>query len=161
MARALAIGVVRYAAPRGDVVCPNYLVSEQTLALDDRNLYTAHEIAQMVPIAGFAAYRRLRELNCWVEEYLPNAGGPPTVAHSAVRGGRLRNIAETALRTPAGARVERWEMERKIRKLTRENGFQAEASFTSDWCKGHVGGHEGRILARFDERWQAVERLMS
>jgi hypothetical protein len=73
----------------------------------------------------------------------------------------LRNIAETALRTPAGARVERWEMERKIRKLTRENGFQAEASFTSDWCKGHVGGHEGRILARFDERWQAVERLMS
>lgn len=160
MTRLLTIGVVRYAAPRGDVVCPNYLVSEQALVLDDRNLYTAHEIAQMVPVTGFATYRRLRELNGWVEEFLPNAGGPPTVAGSCPHGKPARRAAEAALRTRTGAWLERWEMERKVRKLTGEHGFQAEASFTSDWCKGHVGGHEGRILERFDERWQAVERLM-
>lgn len=160
LARASAIGVVHYAARRGDIVCPNYLVSERALALADRNLYTAHELAQMVPISGFETYRRLRVQNSWAEEILPNAGGPPTVAYAAVRGGRGRDAAETALRTRAGARLERWEMERKIRKLTREHGPQAEASFTSEWCKGHVGGHEGRILARFDERRLAVERRM-
>ena len=160
MARALAIGVVHYAARHGDIVCPNYLVSERALTLTDRNLYTAHELAQMVPISGFATYRRLRALNRWADELLPNAAGPPTVAYAAIHGGRGRDAAESALRTRAGAWLERWEMERKIRKLTREHGPQAEMSFTDEWCKGHVGGHEGRILARFDERWQVVERQM-
>jgi hypothetical protein len=160
LARAMAIGVVHYAAKRGDIVCPNYLVSELALALDDRNLYTAHELAQMVPISGFVTYRRLRELNGWVADFLPNAAGPPAVGYAAVRAERSRAAGERALRTRAGARLERWEMERKIRKLTREHGVQAEASFTAQWCKGHVGGHESRILARFDERRLAVERQM-
>lgn len=158
--RLLVIAVVRYAAPRGDVICPNFLLSERALVLDDRNLYTAHEIAQMAPISGHAVYRRLRELNPWVDDYLPNAADAPRDTDAALRAGALRRLIETALRTRAGGRLERWEMERKIRKLSFDDVNHPEASFSPDWCKGHVDGHGERILTRFRERWQAVEGRM-
>jgi hypothetical protein len=160
LCRLLVVAVVRSAAPRGDVICPNYLVSERALALDDRNLYTAHEVAQMVPIAGFATYRRFRELNAWVGGFLPNAGGAPRSAAAAPRGWPVRVVAETILRTPAGARLEGWEMERKVRKLSGNGTSHPEVSFSTDWCKGHVDGHGERILTTFDERWRAVQELM-
>ncbi|MBA2451582.1 MAG: hypothetical protein H0V47_00305 [Chloroflexia bacterium] len=157
LTRLLVIAVVRYAAPRGDVICPNFLLSEHALTLDDRNLYTAHEVAQMVPIAGREVYQRLRASNCWVDEFLPNASQSPRSVFVAQRAGLLRRLIESTLRTQAGARLERWEMERKIRKLTRGGLSHPEASFCPDWCKGHVDGHGERILTRFRERWDAVE----
>jgi hypothetical protein len=157
LCRLMVIAVVRYAAPRGDTVCPNYLLSERALELDDRNLYTAHEVAQMVPIYGSATYQHLRESNCWVSDYLPNAGAAPREADASPRGRAARLLAESTLRTGAGARLERWEMDRKIRKLTRDDNNCPEVSFSTDWCKGHVDGHGERILAMFDERRREVE----
>lgn len=160
LCRLMIVGVVRYAAPRGDVVCPNFLLSEDALALHNRDLYTAHEVAQMVPIYGHETYWRIRELNSWVDGILPNAGGPPRSVAVSSRGRRARRLVETALRSRIGARLERWEMDRKVRKFTQGVGTHSEASFSPDWCKGHVDGHGERILSRFTERWQAVERPM-
>src|SRR5690606_20957099 len=77
LCRALTIGVVRYAALRGLTVCPNYLLSESALEIHEQNLYAAHEVAQMIPIAGHTVYQRLRAQNTWTEAFLPNAAGPP------------------------------------------------------------------------------------
>lgn len=158
--RLMTIAVVRYAAPRGDIVCPNYLLSERALELHDRNLYTAHEVAQMVPIYGLETYQRLREANAWVSEFLPNAGSSPRDAEALPHGNAARRLAESTLRTSAGARLESWEMNRKVRKLTRDGVPHPEVSFSPDWCKGHVDGHGERILDLFADRWSAVEGRM-
>lgn len=160
LARLMIVGVVRSAAPRGDVICPNYLLTENALEFDDRNLYTAHEVAQMVPISGFATYRRLRELNTWIEEYLPNTGGPPRYVRAPSRGRPARALVEAALRTGVGDRLERWEMRRKVRKLAGDDAHHPETAFSPDRCKGHVDGHGERVLAMFAERWQSVKVLM-
>ena len=56
LARGLTIGVVKLAArapsSRGVRLCPNYLVTASTLDLPERDLYTAHELAQLVPLFG-------------------------------------------------------------------------------------------------------------
>lgn len=157
LCRLLVIGVVRYAALRRVTVCPNYLLSEDALTIQERNLYAAHEVAQMVPIAGHSIYRRMRDLNNWVDEFLPNAAGPPRQLTVRPRAARIRRLAERALGGRLGGRIERWEMNRKLRKLSRNTGHVPEASFGPDWCKGHVSGHEGRILAAFDDRRRALE----
>jgi len=157
LCRLLVIGVVRYAATRGVTVCPNYLLSEDALTIHERNLYAAHEVAQMVPIAGHTLYQRLRELNTWVDDYLPNASGPPRQLAVHPRATPVRRLAERALSSRPGGWIERWEMNRKLRKLSRAAGHVPEASFGPDWCKGHVSGHEGRILAAFDDRRRALE----
>ncbi len=160
LCRALVIALVRLAALHGDVVCPNYFLSDRALVLTERNLFIAHELAQMVPIAGLATYYRMRQLNTWVDDFLPNAEGlPRPVATSTLHGRPVRILAETALRTPIGGWLERWEMSRKVRRFSQQRNDRAEATFCADWCKGHFDGHGQRILAAFADRLGAFERL--
>jgi hypothetical protein len=155
--RALIIAVVRLAAVRGDVICPNYLLAEHALAISERTLYAARELAQMVPVCGHAVYGQLRAANAWADGLLPNAAGAPRdVAEARLGRQWARGLAEWALRGRLGALAERWEMRRKIRKLSRHAGAGAEAAFCADWCKGHFGGHGQRTLAAYQQRLRAV-----
>jgi hypothetical protein len=171
LCRAMVILLVRRAALSGDILCPNYFLAESALTFDEHNLYTAHELTQMVPLSGMDIYRRIRRLNPWTAGYLPNAWGLPgrafdgedrTISGSTLAG--LQIAAETILSIPLiGSRLEQWEMNRKIRKFS-ANGTPAhrisenpETSFCPDWCKGHFDGHGQRTLAAFQERISRLE----
>jgi len=158
LCRALVVGLVRTAAFRGTELCPNYFLSEHALVLAERNLFTAHEVAQMVPLAGIETYQRLRELNRWTDTYLPNAGGPPRRMAPVETRRTARGILESALRSPLCSPFERWEMARKMRKLGRRGNGHAEAAFGPDWCKGHFGDHGQLTLSRYEERLRALEQ---
>jgi glycosyltransferase involved in cell wall biosynthesis len=54
------------------VLCLNYLLSERTLALAERDPFTAHQLVSLRPLAGFETYLRLIEANPWVGEEFPN-----------------------------------------------------------------------------------------
>jgi hypothetical protein len=157
LCRALIVGLVRVAALKGTELCPNYFLSERAMVLTERNLFTAHEVAQMVPLAGLATYQQLRELNRWTETYLPNAGGAPRrVASVEPQRRRARRIVERTLRSRLCTPLEQWEMARKVRKLgLRSNGHQ-EAAFGPDWCKGHFGDHGLLTLSRYEDRLRAL-----
>lgn len=159
--RAWTILLVRLAAQRGIHLCPNYFLSEQHLYFEEQNLYTAHELTQMVPVTGLDIYRKMRELNSWTADFLPNAAGIPQPATQPPAGtksvfGRLPTaIIEGLLRTPPGAWLEKWEMERKIRKFSRQTGND-EIAFSANWCKGHFDGHRQKVLEEFDHQWQQI-----
>ncbi len=69
-------GVVPEARQRNSVprvkVCPNYLVTLDSLEVVERDLYTAREIAQAVPLWGEAAYDAFLTANAWIGAYLPH-----------------------------------------------------------------------------------------
>ena len=163
LCRALVVLVVRWAARLGDILCPNYLVSEKALVFEDRSLYTAHEVIQMVPVTGLHVYARMRELNDWVYRYLPNARALP----SRPPAGRARPPSRTwrgatwalgvGLQTPLGPALEHWERERKIHRLRRGVDRGSEAAFTADCCKGHFDSHGSSTLAAFSSRLSAIE----
>ena len=161
LSRAFVILLVRFAARRGIHLCPNYFLSENALAFSDRNLYTAHELVQMVPIAGAQVYRRLRRLNDWTERYLPNAivarrdfsGGAPGLFPKA-----LQTTLENGLRVPLGGWLENWEMRRKISRFRGQTGDE-EAAFCADWCKGHFDGHARRVINAYEQRVVGENRL--
>jgi hypothetical protein len=158
LCRALIVGIVRLAALNGTELCPNYFLSEQALVLPERNLFTAHEITQMVPLSGVTTYQRMRDLNRWTFAYLPNADSTPRRI-AAVEPGhhRTRRILETTLRSRLCGRIERWEMNRKVRKLGSRGTGHAEAAFGPDWCKGHFGDHGQLTLARYADRLRMLD----
>ena len=61
----------RPAALGGVEICPNYFLAEDALALAARDLYTAHEALQVVPLWGRDAYVAFRDANAWTAELLP------------------------------------------------------------------------------------------
>lgn len=162
LCRAWVVALVRLAALAGDELCPNYFLSEQHLAFDDHSLFTAREVTQMAPLYGADVYWRIRQINRWVEDFLPQAGDQPQINHQRGRGQQtwiepgpleraVKRTAEALLGGALGARLERWEMERKVRKfnaIAQSRG--GSVAFTADCCKGHFGHHDQRIQREFE-----------
>ena len=159
LCRLLVLIVVRIASWRGVRLCPNYFLSENAIELPDRNLYTAHEFAQMVPLFGSGIYQRMRTVNPWIQDFLPNAGGPPSSAHLATGPGPslgLRSLVERILMTAPGFWLGNWEMARKIRRLSQENAGNPEAVFNADQCKGHSNRHGQRTQVALLQRLEKL-----
>jgi len=154
LSRAVTIQfVVKPALRRGITLCPNYLLSELALADFDHDLFTAHEIVQMVPIAGQETYRRLCSLNTWVSRYLPNAFGQPRpLPRQAREPNAIFPLAERILRTPIGGWAERWEMKRKIDRFTRRAHRNSEVLMSADRCKAHFERHARLVREAFFSR---------
>ncbi len=161
LTRAMVIGfVVRPASRRGDEVCPNYLLTDQSLRFEERNLYTAHELAHMAPLAGLDIYRRLRATNQWTSRFLPNAAGLPRPCRLlARRSSRASSLAELALGTSVGAGLERFERNRKIRRFAAQRQDIGTTCFSGDRCKGHFDSNEKAVLRAFDQRLTALAEL--
>ncbi len=162
LSRAFVILVVRLAATRGIRLCPNYLLAERALVFPEQTLYAAHELAQMVPLSGHEVYQRMRGLNGWVNEWLPNAADSPDPPAAlpgsrARRPSRLQQLLECALESRLGQGLEQWEMERKLARFSGQAAQGTmEAHFAADWCKGHFDGHARKIMNAYGERVQAL-----
>jgi hypothetical protein len=158
LCRALVVALVKLAARQGHELCPNYLLSENALVFHEHNLFTAHEVTQMVPLVGSQTYRRLRQLNAWTADFLPNAHDMPRQVDTVPQSRHpVRALAEGVLSTAVGARLERWEMTRKVRKFSQRHGQEGNASFSPDRCKGHFDSHGQAILAAFADRLRQVQ----
>jgi hypothetical protein len=164
LSRSMVILLVKVAARRGIELCPNYFLSERLLALTEQNLFTAHELVQMVPLAGPETYRQMIDANSWAEIFLPNAYPAINSAKAPMANSSfLLRPLEMALRTRPGYWLERWEMERKINKFSRQHSLSlspkqtsklrpidhAEVVFSADQCKGHFNHHGSRTLQTY------------
>ena len=52
--------------------CMNYFIDASALALADQNIFTAIELASMIPVKGESTYKKLIQANQWLYDYLPN-----------------------------------------------------------------------------------------
>jgi hypothetical protein len=159
LARGLVLLVVHLARRLGVEICPNYVMAEQHLRLGEPNLFTAHELGQLVPLYGRSTYLRLVESNAWLSRYLPNCS-PQRVASGEKA--RIARYGQRLMELPLGGRLgdalERWERERKIPRLRR---IAAErdgtgATYAPDLCKGHVDDHESTIRERYVRQLAAL-----
>lgn len=155
--RALALLVARFARLEGVCLCPNYLVTTNALVLKERSLYVAHELVQMIPISGMNMYSKLRRLNDWTEEYLPNATGAPESPRGVKQAKKrtfIQILLEILFRLPVFRWLEKWEMDRKIARLRREQSSSLESYFSADVCKGHLGRHGENLVTALAARLQ-------
>ncbi|MBS1543060.1 MAG: hypothetical protein JST14_05470 [Bacteroidetes bacterium] len=52
--------------------CVNYYVSEDQLALDEHNIYTATELATLIPLENSLLHAELLRNNRWLADFFPN-----------------------------------------------------------------------------------------
>jgi hypothetical protein len=157
-ARALAVAVVRVARLFGVGLCPNYVLAHSALGQQRRNLFIAHDLAQMVPLVGHGVYSEMRAANEWAASFLPQAQTPLRVQPELrlSRGQRaLQRCGEWLLGGRLGDALERWERDRKLRKFAPVAGQPTSAAeLDADRVKGHFDDHGHPILEQFNERVQ-------
>jgi len=164
LCRALAILWVRWAARTDVTLCPNYFLSEKSLSFMDRNLFSAHEFVQMIPLTGRAVYQKMVYENQWVAAYLPNAFDmlPPSLpvkSNHRESPYNWKTLGERLLQSPLGSWIEDWERRRKVERFSARSGEHPEAAFCADWCKGHFGNYSQRTLTTFQERWLSLNTV--
>ncbi len=104
-----AMTLRRLASCVGVRVCPNYFLTLDSLRVEPRTLYTAREVAQVVPLYGVETYARFFASNPWVQRLLPNVGaddGRPQSAPPTSRLGATR-VLEWGLAGRVGDLLER------------------------------------------------------
>jgi hypothetical protein len=172
LARAFTILLVKRSARQGDLICPNYFLTVDALALQERDLFTAHELAQMVPLAGYGIYRQMLAQNSWARDFLPNMQPAPHAGVADVGPvgyNQVVKIAEILLRTAPGGWLERWEMARKQARFGRQaaliergNGAVHDANALTEWafsaqrCKGHFNRHGRQTLQSYNRRLEGL-----
>lgn len=126
-----------------DRICVNLLVSESALEWPRHDLYSAREMGQMIPIVGMPVYRRLRDLNPWVESFLPNAKSAPghSPKNPAKTGSWLQRILEFLLPAKLASKLDGCLMDIQLRKIARKYGQGMEANFNGDVCQGNFHNH--------------------
>ena len=164
-ARAFALALNRLARPFGHTICPNLIVSESALEWPLRDLYSARELIQMIPISGMDVYQEVMKVNAWTREILPNASNAnekkDNSRNSPIRAIRVKLFQrppEILLRGKLGDKFESWEMTRKIARCSKQPGFGEETVFTAEVCQGNFHHHRKWAHNAFQERLYALEK---
>ncbi len=155
-ARAFAVLVVRLARLWGIGLCPNYVLAQTALVQDRQDLFTAHELAQMIPLAGFEVYELMREKNTWAFPMLPNASVPfyrEQDARPRGLGRAIQRAVEWFFDGPLGDLFERWEQRRKLRKFEADSHKAgASAQLDDQHVKGHFNDYGYPTLESYHTR---------
>lgn len=83
-----------------DKICLNMLVDESSLCLpkDKQDLYSAHEVVQMLPaFERFNTYKRFIQANLWVKNFLPNSLDIKILRYKDIKGSKNHNFLITQL----------------------------------------------------------------
>lgn len=156
--RTLVVAWVHVAKLERLELCPNYLLTLDALDRFDRSLFTAHELAQMIPLYGSAVYDDLLGQNDWARSFLPNAFEARNVSEARQRctpaWTGLKWALEVAL---AGGRGDRWEKRIQAAKIpqliAQANQYGSKSAiFTPQLCKGHMGDHDRQIAGLYQTR---------
>jgi len=158
----LMIIVLGRVADRDDIeLCPNFIVSTNAIEMEERTIYVARELAQMVVLVGDDQCQQVRERNSWMFEFLPNASIEGDRSHlRELKVSPVRGWIERLLLLPPFKRLEDWERTRKVVKLSKvrsrrpEVGAPDESSFSPDVCKGHMVGNAAGIDVAWKQRLQ-------
>jgi hypothetical protein len=159
--RALIILLVRFGHLRGVHLCPNYLLTENVLYFEDKNLFVAREMLQMIPLYGREFYLKMREINTWLTDYLPQGNGLSLEKINdqlSPMQNLVKKLGEFLLGGAIGNFIEKILQKIQITKHTRQaakSGALDKVVFTADMCKGHYNSHNQKTMSAYRQRLQA------
>jgi hypothetical protein len=143
--------------------CINYYIDARSLEIPERNLFTATEVAFLIPVQNAELYTEFIGANGWVREYFPNrsfsADGCPTR-----KGPLVKRWMESMLNGNAGERLDNHFMKvyrkRSIKRYKKMDMAMFELNFRSEKnvSKHHPDGYQEKVLEQYALAIAAFER---
>lgn len=105
--------------------CMNYYIDERDLQIHEKNIYTAIEIATLIPLHGDTVFEQFYNANAWSREYLPNKCLRLTTA-KALKKSAIKSFVEMLFNNRLGNTIDnlmmkitanRWLKKKQMKKL--------------------------------------------
>src|SRR5690606_10721100 len=139
--------------------CCNYFIASDDLEIEEKNLFTATELATLIPLYGGSTYQQLMRENQWVKEFFPNFQ-PSDTQHVPRAGATIfKTLFERLLRGGFGdwlsGKCRQLTLQRWKRLYSRQYpavDFSVAFKSTSSVSKNPPNHFQRRVLERYDEK---------
>jgi hypothetical protein len=148
--------------------CVNYFVDTQHLEIEEKNLFTATELATVIPLYGGEHYRKLFDSNEWIKTIFPNhkprsIESVPVEKPSALKKGleMLLNLTFPKYLNTFFMRItlKRW---KKLYERDYPNADFQVAFKTKDYAsKTHPKNYQRKVMDLYQEKLAEVNKRLS
>lgn len=142
--------------------CLNYFVDTNHLEIEEKNIFTATELATLLPVQGIAHYHALISKNLWLLNFLPNSVFEK-VETKTQRTPALKTLLENILQGWFGNQMDilfqkihehYWRM-RFSKKLSAEE-FKIALKSKRGISKGHPNNYQDKVLNKYGHACEAL-----
>ena len=146
-------------------ICLNYFLDDQALEIEEKNIFTAIEIATLLPVRGIHSFESFFSANRWIFEYLPNAR-LKKMPEKELYSGLLKRGIEWLFNNQLGDKIDNWLLQYFSRRW--EKVLVLRKAFPNGFLRGaiSIGKHfykptpydfQQKVLSKFQERMNNVK----
>lgn len=140
--------------------CVNYFIDVSNLSIPDRNIFTATEIASLIPVEHSMNYVNFTIQNQWVAEFLPQYQSVQKTSTSTIKNNPLKNFMEWLLSSNLGEfadkqlfKITLWRWKKKFPHFNPED-FDLNLRSRKNVSKHHPRGFQQKVLLAFETEKQ-------
>ncbi len=145
------------------VFCINYFVDTETLEIEEKNIFTATELATLIPTYGKELYDELNSRNAWIREFYPNFPKRDTERLANKNVSLIKKSLEILLGNSFGDKLDDFAMslfEKSNHKKYRDynsKDFQVAFKTSKHESKHHPKFFQKRVLEAFNSKLKSFE----
>jgi hypothetical protein len=147
--------------------CINYFIDSETLEIPDKNIFTATEIAFLIPLRNAELCGKFLAANEWIRSFFPNLNFD-LAGCSLVSSPVIKSVSEKLLNGKKGDKLDNYFLElyrnrsRKKFGLTEQEMFRINFRSEKNVAKYHPHGFQHRTMQQYSTKisdFQAAHEL--
>ena len=143
--------------------CVNYFIDEDHLEIEEKNRFTATEIATLLPVYNAQLYDRFYQANSWIKNYLPHSHQYSSAEIQPASKPLIRRILEGMLSGKIGDQLDIFFMKKTIQfwnkkfKTLNPNNFSIALKSRRYVSKHHPQDFQHKVMNAYEQCIQRFE----
>ncbi len=138
--------------------CMNYFIDSENLAIPDKNIFTATELAYSIPMYNQALCNKFYHTNAWYQNFYPQKPIPETDFYLIENKSVLKKTMEWIFNGRIGRAIDNWCFRITIRYWKKKYKYMDKEQFDFNFKSGkyiskhHPKGFQFAVLQKYDEK---------
>ncbi len=144
--------------------CTNYFLASDKLEIEEKNIFTATELATLIPLCNLDLYFKLMSDNHWMHDCLPNFRVKEDWNLNSAGETGFKALAEKIIDVLFGRQFNQFLMNVTLRRLKRKHSsrfsnsdFSLALKTKPYVSKVHLGNNQTRVLSLLQEKIKEFE----
>jgi hypothetical protein len=144
--------------------CVNYFIDSDHLEIEEKNLFTATELATVVPLYGKKYYSQLQETNeSWLRQQFPNFRAKRVSDTKEEKNGLVKNLLESVFNLFGAGYLDRLFMRATERRWKRKYGGYRKEDFDIAFktrkyaSKNHPRNFQKKVIELYQQQLSAFQ----